>query len=112
VTDDADSDVVAQPDMNVGLTGTIELAAGEDELTIDAGVVLFNVQGIQIEPTTTTTIEPVTVATLPFTGFDVEDTVLLSMMVLAAGALLLFAASLRDEEQTEAPASASGWSSR
>jgi uncharacterized repeat protein (TIGR01451 family) len=112
VADDFDSDAVAQADTNVGLTGNIVLAAGVDDLKVDAGIVLVNVEGIQIEPTTTTTIEPVTVGTLPFTGFEIEDTILLSIMALAAGALLLFAASLREEQTAKPSASVSGWSNR
>jgi hypothetical protein len=111
VAEGVDSDVFPLTDkLGCSMTALINLPAGVTDLTWDAGLVI-QVEGIQIEPTTTT-IEPVTVETLPFTGLDVEDMVLLSMMVLAAGGLLLFAASLRDEEEADAPAAASGWSNR
>ncbi len=108
VPDDLDSDAVAEVDSNVGLTSFIDLPAGVTDRTWDAGVVLIEVQGIQIEPTTTTTIEPVTVGTLPFTGFEVEDMALLGIGVLAAGSALLLLMGRREDE-TEGEV-VSGWS--
>ena len=111
VAEAVDSDFFPIADrLGCSMTALISLPAGVTDLTWDAGLVI-QVEGIQIEPTTTT-IEPVTVGTLPFTGFDVEDIVLLSMMALSAGALLLFAATLRDDEEMEARATVSGWSNR
>jgi hypothetical protein len=93
-----DSDVF--PLANKGgcaLTALINLPPGVTDLTWDAGIVL-EVKGIQIEPTTTTTIEPVTVGTLPFTGFESEELVWVSVLAVAAGALLLAASWRRGQD--------------
>jgi hypothetical protein len=114
--DGLDSDVFeSNPSDGCGLTALINLPAGVTDLTWDAGIVL-NVEGIQIEttttttgePTTTTTIQPVTVGTLPFTGLGAGQAVLFSMAALGAGALLLAAMKRRDEGQ-DAEATMSGW---
>jgi hypothetical protein len=113
VSDDLDSDVFVLADApGCAMTGLITLPAGVTDLTWDAGLVV-EVKGIQIEPTTTTApppIEPVTVDTLPFTGFETEETIFLALGVLAGGALLLFAATRREER---VPASlGTSWSNR
>ena len=94
ISNDANSDVWAQG-AGVGLTALINLPAGVTDLSWDAGIVV-EVQGIQIE--TTTTIAPVTVETLPFTGFETQETIALALAVAAAGAMLLFAGSRREDE--------------
>ena len=81
------------------MTGLINLPAGVTDLTWDAGVIV-EVKGIQVEPTTTTApppIEPVTVETLPFTGAETEQTVMVALGAMLAGAALLFAVSRREE---------------
>ena len=96
------------------MTGLINLPAGVTDLTWDAGVVV-EVKGIQIEPTTTTApppIEPVTVETLPFTGSDTEQTVLVALGALLAGAALVFLVSGRDEEAVTAVDGGTSWSNR
>ncbi len=55
------------------------------------------VLGIQVTPsTTTTTIPPVSAATLPFTGADLGQIALIGLAVLAGGSLLVYGAR-RDE---------------
>jgi LPXTG-motif cell wall-anchored protein len=99
VADDVDSDVFALGE-GCGMTGLINLPAGVTDLTWDAGVIV-EVLGIQVEPTTTTApppVEPVTVETLPFTGAETEQTVLVALGAMLAGAAMLFAVSRRDDE--------------
>ncbi len=113
VADDVDSDVFVLGD-GCAMTGLINLPAGVTDLTWDAGVIV-EVKGIQIEPTTTTApppIEPVTVETLPFTGSDTEQTVLVALGALLAGAALLFLVSGRDEEAMTAVDGGTSWSNR
>ncbi len=113
VADDVDSDVFVLGD-GCAMTGLINLPAGVTDLTWDAGVVV-EVEGIQIEPTTTTApppIEPVTVETLPFTGSDTEQTVLVALGALLAGAALLFLVSGRDEEAMTPVDGGTSWSNR
>ncbi len=97
VSNDRNSDV--DPLGNgIGRTALISLDAGEVDLTWDAGIVV-EVLAAQIESTTTTiAVEPVVVDTLPFTGSDVDQTIALAMIMIVAGALLLRAASRREEE--------------
>ena len=106
VGNDVNSDVDPQG-AGVGLTALISLPAGVTDLSWDAGIIV-EVEGIQIE--TTTTIEPVTVDTLPFTGFEAGETVVLAMAIAAAGGLLLFAGTRREDETDVV--TVSGWSSR
>lgn len=93
--DDVDSDA-AEVATNplVGITGIIDLAVGEVDLTVDAGVVV-EVEAVVITTTTTapptTTIPPVSVSTLPFTGSDSTPIGLLALNLLAGGALILLA---------------------
>ena len=113
VSNDVDSDVFPL-DAGCAMTGLINLPAGVTDLTWDAGVVV-EVKGIQVEPTTTTVappIEPVTVETLPFTGSEDQEIVVLAIAVLAGGALLLFAVSRRDDEIAPVTASGTSWSNR
>ncbi len=94
---------------DVGVTGSIFLQPGQDDLTWDAGVIAVAVQGIQIE-STTTTIAPVTTDTLPFTGFESQELAILGLVVLAAGGMLLFTAARREDEEA-ATETTGTWSS-
>jgi LPXTG-motif cell wall-anchored protein len=112
VADDVDSDVFVLADKpGCARTGIISLPAGVTDLTWDAGIVL-EVEGIQIEPTTTTTAPPpvdtVTVSTLPFTGFETEEMVAVSIGALVVGAALLIMARRREDEGVS-PVTHSGW---
>ncbi len=115
VADDVDSDVFSVSDkVGCARTALINLPAGVTDLTWDAGVVV-EVKGIQVEPTTTTSpppVEPVTVETLPFTGAETEEMVLLALGALAGGALLLVAVSRRDEHVVAAADGGTSWSNR
>jgi LPXTG-motif cell wall-anchored protein len=113
VADDVDSDVFVLGN-GCAMTGLINLPAGVTDLTWDAGVVV-EVKGIQVEPTTTTTpppIEPVTVETLPFTGVETEQTVLVALGALLAGAALLFVVSRRDDAVVSTMDGGTSWSNR
>ena len=105
VSNAANSDVDAQGS-GVGLTTLINLPPGVTDLTWDAGIVV-EVEGIQIE--TSTTIEPVTVDTLPFTGIRAVQMSLLGALVAVAGALVVFAGRRGDASGGE---SIAGWSNR
>lgn len=60
--------------------------------------------------TTVTTIPEVVAETLPFTGFETEDTLKVGLLALIAGGLLLFAArGPKEEEAVAAAASRGGW---
>ena len=110
-----DSDVWPLADKSsCARTALINLPEGVTDLTWDAGLVI-EVLGIQVEPTTTTaptttTIEPVTVDTLPFTGFEVEDMALLGIGALAAGSVLLLLMGRREDESKGEVVT--GWSNR
>jgi hypothetical protein len=112
VADSLDSDVFSLAGKSgCAMTGLINLPAGVTDLTWDAGLVI-QVEGIQVEPTTTTTvIEPVTVGTLPFTGADTDKLAGLALIALAAGSFLLVAARHRDEEAVVSTVGQS-WSNR
>ena len=94
VSDSMDSDVtgVATPNAGCGETTLIDLPAGVTDLTWDAGIAA-DVRGIQIE--TTTTIEPVTVGSLPFTGFGAHDALLAGLIALFSGSVILLLGRLR-----------------
>ena len=74
-----DSDV----DLN-GFTATIVVGAGENNLTIDAGVINVLISGV-----TVTTIPVVEAETLPFTGFEARMLVWIGLLVMTGGVLLL-----------------------
>ncbi len=115
VSDGSDSDVFVLTDKTgCAMTGLINLPAGVTDLTWDAGLVV-EVKGIQVEPTTTTTpppIEPVTVETLPFTGLETEQTVLVALGAMLGGAALLIAVARRDEEIFAVGDAGTSWSNR
>jgi hypothetical protein len=74
-----DSDV----DLN-GFTATIVVGAGENNLTIDAGVINVVISGV-----TVTAPPPVEAETLPFTGFESRMLVWIGLLVMTGGVLLL-----------------------
>jgi hypothetical protein len=86
----------------VGRTAVIALSAGEVDLTWDAGIVV-EVLGVQIEATTTTTVEPVTLDTLPFTGPRQAGILAAAFMVALAGVVTLLIAGLRPTRKTHQP---------
>ena len=100
IPDDVDSDVTAAVGVNAAQTSFINLPLGVSDLTWDAGVVALAVEGIQIE-STTTTIAPVTTDTLPFTGLDTQEFLMLGLAIMVAGSALLFAASRREDDAVE-----------
>jgi hypothetical protein len=66
--------------------------------------------GVEVEGTVVTTIPPVSPSTLPFTGFDGQDGFIFGLVLLAAGGLVLFAASgRRDEEAVAVVETMGGW---
>jgi len=101
----------------------VNTAAGTASISLSVGEVVtctftntpVAVGGIQVTTTTstTTTTAVVTASTLPFTGFESQDTALMGVFVLAGGALLLLAANRRDEEEAATPETGTrfqGWS--
>ena len=108
-----------------GRTTLISLARGAQDLSWDAGVVGESVSPTTVTtlPSTTsttalvttttvgdttsstiaplvstTTVPPVTASTLPFTGFEIQATAMLGLLVLAGGGALLMAVGRRSEE--------------
>ena len=78
----------------IGRTGLISISSGEIDLTWDAGIVV-EVLGVQIEATTTTVVEPVTLETLPFTGADSANLLVAASTLAMAGFVILLMAGLR-----------------
>jgi hypothetical protein len=78
----------------IGRTGAISISEGEIDLTWDAGIVV-EVLGVQIEATTTTVVEPVTLETLPFTGADSANLLVAASTLAMAGFVILLMAGLR-----------------
>jgi hypothetical protein len=87
-------------DSNAICTGPIDLGAGEMDLTWDAGIYRIGVEGTTLttapantaageESTTTSTVGPVTVSTLPFTGTFIGRLSMLALVVASLGAMVL-----------------------
>jgi len=60
------------------------------------------VEGIQVVPSTTTTVPTVVATALPFTGAELGQMALLGVVVLLGGGLLLFGARSRGDHEEDA----------
>jgi hypothetical protein len=98
-----------------GLTDLIVVTDGTEDLSWDAGIIADDVSPTTVttmpeattttvpQPTTsapivtTTTVPPVTASTLPFTGFELQTTALIGLLVLAGGGLLMIALGRESE---------------
>ncbi len=95
-------EVDSDPDPDTLRTGVIVLAAGQVDLSWDAGI--FR---IQVLATTIVTTVP---STLPFAGFSGSNAAGAAIVLLLAGGLILLAARRRGDDGTEEP-TLGGWSS-